>query len=99
MRIRYSTPDAYGVLYMELRAGEYAESIPMEDDMLVVDVDAHGRTLGVEILDVAGFLERVKCHGGAFEIPDHVDLTASPEPAVGPHGVGTLIDGVHDDCL
>lgn len=80
MKIRYSTPDAYGVLYMELRAGEYAESIPMEDDMLVVDVDSNGRTLGVEILDVAGFLERVQCHGGAYEIPDHIDLMAPVGP-------------------
>ncbi|HEV2108240.1 MAG TPA: DUF2283 domain-containing protein [Thermomicrobiales bacterium] len=95
MKLRCSTPDAYGVLYMELQAGEYADSVPMEDDMLVVDVDAHGRTLGVEILDVAGFLERVRCHGGAFEIPDHVDLAASPEPAAGSHGGDTLIDSEH----
>lgn len=79
MKIRYSTPDSYGVLYMELQPGEYAESIPMEDDLLVVDVDASGRTLGIEILDLSGFLERVKGQGGAFEIPDRLDLEALPD--------------------
>lgn len=70
MTISHGQPNAYGVLHLRLREGEYAVSIPREDGLFVLDLDAEGRLLGVKVLDAAGFLAFVREQGGEIDLPD-----------------------------
>jgi uncharacterized protein YuzE len=66
LRITYSaTGDA---LYLALAEGEVAETVEIEE-LVYVDVDAEGRTLGIEFAAATDFLPFLMRRGGEFVVP------------------------------
>lgn len=64
----------FDLLYIELREGE-AESTVDLDEGVHLDLDAEGRTLGIEFLSIEAFRRYLKRKNGTVTIPDLLDPT------------------------
>ncbi|CAN5789954.1 hypothetical protein BH23ACT11_BH23ACT11_29650 [soil metagenome] len=78
MRIEYDR-EAKAV-YVDVAEGEHARTVEVEPLKIYVDVDAEGRTLGVEFLSWDAFKEYVEEHGG-LDIPERFAGPQSLVPA------------------
>ncbi len=73
-RIRYT--QSSDAAYISLRQGEYSQSIPITDELLL-DIDAQGYVLGLEILHAGTFFSDLqRGFGGTLELPERVDPDA-----------------------
>ncbi len=69
-------PDV-NALYVRFRQGKVAETSEIEH-LIVVDLDATGRPLGIEFVDADAFLPFLRRHGGPLTLPDDlVPMTAA----------------------
>ena len=59
------------VLYIELRAGEVADTLDLAEGVHL-DVDDLGYVLGVEFLSLGALTEHVRRNGGVLDVPDRV---------------------------
>lgn len=64
----------FDLLYIQLREGE-AESTVDLDEGVHLDLDAEGRTLGIEFLSIEAFRRYLGRRDGAVDIPDLLDPT------------------------
>jgi uncharacterized protein YuzE len=62
MRIEYDRNAM--ALYVHLADGEQAETVEVQPMKVYVDIDAEGRTLGIEFLTLEAFGEYIREHGG-----------------------------------
>ncbi|MDQ3964843.1 MAG: DUF2283 domain-containing protein [Actinomycetota bacterium] len=62
MRIEYDR-EAKAV-YLYVAEGEHARTVEVEPLRIYVDVDAEGRTLGIEFLSLHAFEQYITEHGG-----------------------------------
>lgn len=65
---------AFDLLYIQLREGE-AESTVDLDEGVHLDLDAEGRTLGIEFLSIEAFRRYLGRRDGTVNIPDLLDPT------------------------
>ena len=74
MTYRFEHDPESGAIYVRVRDGEIAETVPLTDPGFgaAVDVDAEGNVLGVEFLSFEEFAVLVESAGGALELPDRV---------------------------
>ncbi len=64
-----------GLFYLQLRDGVPVDTITLEDSVYM-EIDADGRPLGIEFLDIADLVPFLRARGGTFDIPDQIDPTA-----------------------
>jgi RNA polymerase sigma factor (sigma-70 family) len=83
MSYRFEHDPESGAIYIRLRAGEIAETVPLADPGFgaAVDVDTEGNVLGVEFLSFEEFAELVERAGGALDLPERMEITARNEAA------------------
>lgn len=89
MTYRFEHDPESGAIYLRLRAGEIAETVPLAEPGFgaAADVDAAGRVLGVEFLSFEEFAELVARSGGKLDLPERVEgAGTSPEPGRRPSG-------------
>lgn len=74
MTYRFERDPESGALYVRLRDGEYAETIPLTPGLGTgVDVDAEGLVLGIEFLSFEEYAELLARTGGRLEIPERIE--------------------------
>jgi DNA-binding CsgD family transcriptional regulator/uncharacterized protein YuzE len=63
-----------GAIYVRVKEGEIAETIPLADPGFgaAVDVDGEGNVLGFEFLSFEEYAEIVRRAGGRLQVPDRV---------------------------
>lgn len=67
-------------VYVYVNEGEHARTIEVEPMEIYVDVDAEGRTLGVEFLSLGTFSRYIDEHGG-LNLPERFAGPQSLVPA------------------
>ena len=78
MRIEYDhEADA---VYVDVTDGAQARTVEVEPDNIYVDIDAEGRTLGIEFLSLDAFRQYIEKHGG-LDIPERFTGPQSLVPA------------------
>ena len=78
MRIEYDREaDA---VYVDVAEGLHAQTVEVEPLTLYVDVDAGGRTLGIEFLGLDAFRRYIEDHGGLI-VPERFTGPQSLAPA------------------
>ncbi len=74
MTYRFEHDPESGALYVRLRDGEYAETVPLTPGLGVgVDIDHEGNVLGLEFLSFEEYAELVASAGGKLEIPEKIE--------------------------
>ncbi len=78
MRIEYDhEADA---VYVDVTDATQAHTVEVEPDSIYVDIDAEGRTLGIEFLNLDTFRQYIEEHGG-LDIPEKFTGPQSLVPA------------------
>lgn len=78
MRIEYDhEADA---VYVDVTSGTQARTVEVEPESIYVDLDAEGRTLGIEFLSLDAFRTYIEKHGG-LDIPERFTGPQSLVPA------------------
>jgi uncharacterized protein YuzE len=62
--------DEANALYFRFNSGEVARTVELTDS-LFVDVDADGKTIGLECLDADEFFPMLRRRGGGLEVPQY----------------------------
>lgn len=74
MTYRFEHDPESGALYIRLRDGKYAETVPLTSGLGVgVDIDHEGNVLGLEFLSFEEYAELVASVGGKLEIPEKIE--------------------------
>lgn len=72
LRVRYDAEaDA---MYLRVNDGTVADTVEIAE-MVYVDVDANGRTLGIEFVVASDFLAFLSRNGGEFVLPAMLEAT------------------------